>query len=1205
MTNPAGEMSFLDHLEELRKRILLSMAGLAIGVGIGWFLTRHFHLIERIQAPITPYIPGGKLLVLGLVDPFMIVVKFAIILGLIIASPWVLYQIWLFFAPALMPREKRLVLPALSAGLVLFAGGVATGWLVVLPPTIKWLLDFEKGAFLTQPTYDSYMEIVIHLLVAMGIAAELPLVMILLAMLGIVSYRRYKSFRRFALFFAFVGGAILSPAPDVVWMTLCTIPLLLLYEVGVFGAYIIERRRARAARLLAGAMVLALLLLPHRAQAQGVTPTTLGPPGMVDTGRRVPLGQGVRPLDSATARRLGLPAGRSRTFPAPDSVMQALLDRADREGLSTTRFLGDTGIFNVQSQELYLRGHAATDRDGNGLEANTIHYDAEHCIGEASGLPRMFQKGQAPVIGITMRFNTCNGERAVVSDAFTNMQEQGANWFIRGNLAADSSGKRLYMAHGEFTSCDLPDPHYHFQVGEMKWISQSVLAARPAVLYIRDVPIAWLPFIFSDTKAGRRSGILIPHFGFNDIVRTNQQYNRAITNLGYYWAPSDYFDLTGRLDWYANRNVTYSGLFEYNWLNRFVSGTLAVSDLRETAGSSSFNFAWSHRQNFDVGTSLTFSLQYQSRSDVVQANTIDPLQATQTIASAINFQKIMAWGTLAVGGTRQQPLSAGATTTSFPSITLSPNPVALGRNASWQPTFSLSNVLLTNQALGPSYVVSSIGIDSMANFGSNRTTTASLVTPVTIGKFQWRNTISYDALQVTGRTVTSQRVPDASTPDPDDSVNIQTVRQGNFATGANYITAIDLPLFLRNSWKLQPTVTEQNNTAGDLYMRTPGSNGRWVSQGVKFLGSLTSSPDFFGFVNRALGSYQRFRYEFSPTFSLNYSPAAHVSPEYARAVAAVGGVGTTEIPAQMLGTIGLHQTFQAKLRPTAKDTAGSTDATRVDNSPKKTLFSITTSALSYDFEQAKLPGRTGWTTQTLSNSFTSDLLPGFQLSTTHDLWAGVAGSDTAKFSPFLSSLNTSFSLTGHTFKFLSHLFGHGRDTSASGSGLITPPATAPLVAAEALNMMRPNGATPVPLPRRGFTATINYNLSRTRPNGVVFQPGLIDPTTGSAAASPFGGLPVTVYPAQPAQSSIGLTMSFAPTPFWSVTYNSQYDFTHGQFSSTLLQLQRDLHDWRASFSFNKGPNGNFALFFTVALINLPDIKFDYQQSTLQQTPLPR
>ena len=112
-------------------------------------------------------------------------------------------------------------------------------------------------------------------------------------------------------------------------------------------------------------------------------------------------------------------------------------------------------------------------------------------------------------------------------------------------------------ATSEITSCDLPMPHYHFSAREMKWVSNTVLVARPVVLYVRDVPVVWLPFIFQDVRPGRHSGILIPQFGFNDMIRPSTGYNRQITNIGYYWAANDYMDLAARLDWFANRYVQY------------------------------------------------------------------------------------------------------------------------------------------------------------------------------------------------------------------------------------------------------------------------------------------------------------------------------------------------------------------------------------------------------------------------------------------------------------------------------------------------------------------------------------------------------------------------------------------------------------------------------------------------------------------------
>jgi hypothetical protein len=136
--------------------------------------------------------------------------------------------------------------------------------------------------------------------------------------------------------------------------------------------------------------------------------------------------------------------------------------------------------------------------------------------------------------------------------------------------------------------------------------------------------------------------------------------------------------------------------------------------------------------------------------------------------------------------------------------------------------------------------------------------------------------------------------------------------------------------------------------------------------------------------------------------------------------------------------------------------------------------------------------------------------------------------------------------------------------------------------------------------RSPFAMTVNYSLSRQRPIGPTSPPVSTEDNPNGPLGEPPPFIPVT--PPEP-NSSVGLTMRFSPTPFWTVSWNTQYDITRGQFQSQVIQLQRDLHDWRATFNFVKNPNGNFALTFSVFLMTLPDIKFDYQQTTLQQTPL--
>ena len=761
MSTPAGEMPFLDHLEELRKRILLALAGIMVGLGIGWGVTRHYHLIQVIEAPIQPYVPGGKLVVTTLVAPFMLNFKLAIVLGLVLSSPWVIYQLWVFLAPALTPREKKALLPSLGVGLLLFLAGAAIGWIWVLPPTVKWFIQFDYGSFNTLITYDSYVDLVIHLLLAMGISAELPLVMVLLAALGVVPYRMYKKLRRYAFFLSFVGGAILSPTPEVVSMILFTIPLLLLYEVGVAGAWLVERRNLRAAKRGAAAIaVLLALAAPRRLHAQvpPAPPPIVGAQGLQgrsDTGQRAVTGRGVRSIDSSTAKRLGIPSGPTRVFPTPDSVMQALLYK---EGFAATRYVADTATFDVTDQRILLNGRAATDRDDDILEAHSILYDDAHCEVTAEGEPRMFQPGQAALIGITMHFNTCN-ERGMIGEAYTSFNQLGSNWFIRGNLAIDSSAKRLYAAHTEFTSCDLPDPHYHFVTGQMKWVSNRCWwPARPcstsATSRWRGCP--------SSSRTPRMAGplgILIPRFGFNDIVRTNRTYNRQFTNLGYYWAPNSYIDATARFDWYAESEYPVHRTVRLPWLDRFVRAAISVTDLIQTDGATTKTISWQHNQNFNVTTSIALNFNYASSGTVLQNNAIDPSLSTRGIISQLSLQKRFKWGQVSIGGTRNQSLTDGSGTMSLPTISISPSAFAFGRHITWSPSFSAHNDLAFGTPI-TALSVSEGGIDTVKSTGHARLSVVTLNTPLDLFGLAWSNSVQYQDRQIVGPTIINRRVPE-------------------------------------------------------------------------------------------------------------------------------------------------------------------------------------------------------------------------------------------------------------------------------------------------------------------------------------------------------------------------------------------------------------------------------------------------------------
>lgn len=1181
MATPAGEMPFLDHLEELRGRIFWILGALAVGVGVGIWLVIHFDLVVEMTKPIAPYLPEGKLTVLSITEPVMVNLKLGFVLGLVLASPVILYQVWAFLSPALYERERKAMIPALIAGLGLFLLGAWIGWAYAVPLTVKVLLTWQADAFINQITFAFYFSFLLSMVLALGLCFELPLIMIVLAALGVMDAKRYNAFRRYAVVLSFIAGALLSPGSDPMSMMLFTIPLLLLYEIGVIGSYLV-RRKPKALALLC--LAAGLLGAPEGLQAQNPPPTGQGsvldrPPDTLGRGRA----PGGRAVDSATAKRLGLPSAPIRKFAEPDSLMQALLGR---EGFAFTRYLGDSARLVSDSNWIELRGRAATVRDSATLEAEEIRYDDARCEMLARGEPKLFQ-GADILIGRTIAFDTCNDEKAVLRDAFTSFDELGANWFVRGNLQVDSSAKRLWAGNSEFTTCDLPVAHYHFQAGQVKWVSQSVLVARPAVLYVRDVPIMWLPFLFQDTKPGRRSGILIPQFGVNDIVRPSRSYNRQVTNIGYYWAPNDYLDFTARLDWFANRYLQYGGEVRYRWLDRFVQGGLGFDQQRQSDGATSLSVRWDHQQRFSAATSLNLRANYVSDSRVQQSNAVDPLLTTQQISSDANFTRRFRWGTVNLGATRRQTVSDGSGSMTLPSLAITPAQVRLGP-ATWSPTLSLTNATTfkTPQPVQP--ILGLGGQDSLITTGSTRNSELRIASPITIAGWNLRNSVRIFDQITRARRVVTARVPDLATPDPDDSISITTVRGGAFYSGIDWETGFDLPVLFRSSWNITPTVGVTNVTTGPLLVRSPGSRGEWVAQGKKLQFGMQAAPTFYGFLNRGVGPAERMRYKIQPLINMQFSPKATLSEEYIAALAGTGITGLRrETPATKLASLGLNQNLEVKLRRAEADTTSDPTTQR-----KVAVLTLSTSSVSYDFEQAKEPGRTGWVTAALTNSFQSQLIPGFQLSLTHDLWEGRVGTDTAKFSPFLSNVQSNMSLSSATFRSIGALFGLASKEETPGRGAAAPP-----VMTSSPRRFRPGSFSSMdgaaPLGGRGLTASLTYSLSRQRPSGGLTVVDPVDPN------DPFGSIPIRLPGAATTQSSIGLNTSFSPTAFWSVSWSTQYNATLSRFESQQIQLTRDLHDWRAQFNFVKSANGNYALYFSVFLLSLPDLKFDYNQTTLR------
>jgi len=236
-------MPFLEHLEELRWRILWSMLALFAGALIGFGLVYKFGVLELLIRPVRPFLSDGRLIYLSPIDGFFVTLKVGLLVGVILVFPILVYQLWSFLSPALEKREKRIIVPALYLGLVLFSAGVAMAYFVVLPITLDFLANFQTEFLEASYEVNAYIAFITRLLLAFGLVFELPVVVMILSALGLVTPTFLRAQRRYAIVIITVVAAFLSPG-DVVLVTLLMMaPLFLLYEFSIVLSGLIYRQR--------------------------------------------------------------------------------------------------------------------------------------------------------------------------------------------------------------------------------------------------------------------------------------------------------------------------------------------------------------------------------------------------------------------------------------------------------------------------------------------------------------------------------------------------------------------------------------------------------------------------------------------------------------------------------------------------------------------------------------------------------------------------------------------------------------------------------------------------------------------------------------------------------------------------------------------------------------------------------------------------
>lgn len=846
-------------------------------------------------------------------------------------------------------------------------------------------------------------------------------------------------------------------------------------------------------------------------------------------------------------------------FPSRDSLFRQL---AEASGYRVVEYRGQAVQLDVPPRTIRLQDSAQANYEENALRADTIVYRGRSRFMEARGRIELVSQGQQPVRSDSVLYYDVGRRKGTVYGARTQTTAQGADWNVQGD-AIPRGRKTLFVESGSFTSCTLRQPHYHFEAGQIKMVSQEVLVAWPVVLRIGRVPVAWLPFFANSIRPERASGILPPRFGFNDVVRTSPGMERQVSDFGYYWAINRYLDARATMGWFSGNYTEARGRLRYNFIKKFLDGSLAVGR-SWGQNETSLQVDWQHNQELSPNTTFRISAQYATNTQTFRERSFDPRDQLRQLSSDVGFNHRLPWANLSLSASRRQPVSGdGNITQTLPSLNLSFSPVTLFpaprdraglfNNLTWNGSVSASRSTRSSDTRGDR-------LQRQANVSNS----------FRLGDI---------GLSASGQVNNSVETP------VDTAGNALPER---FTTSLSWRSSLDYQVDLMGSTTFRPTASLEgqafasDSTAGDL-LRTPTR--------MNFGASL--STDVYGFFP-GVGPFSRIRHKLSPGFSWRYSPPVTSRPgrEDIPGYPATGGGRARNVL-----NVSLNQTFEAKVGGggddgAAADTSGAAGpggggGAAGDGARKVTLLSVRSSGLTFDFRNAS-EDRPVLTTDQISNNISSDLLSGLTFNVTHDLFAEEEGGDRT-FDPALTRVGTSFRISSG--QSLGDVLGLGLGGSGGGGGGADGGREASGSAGPRAGQQEDPGED---TRNRGsiftqeegadetgsgpWNLSVNYSLHRPRSVG------------GGAVGSE--------------NQTLGGNLRFEPTPNWQVDWRTSYNITAGSFGSHQLRLTRELHRWRAEFNFSKAPNGNVRFDLTVTLTDAPEIRVPYQIQTRQGTRSP-
>jgi sec-independent protein translocase protein TatC len=245
---PEGRMSFFDHLTELRKRLVYSLIAIGIGAVVGFSVAeKMLAIISRpMQEALRTAHLADKLIYTSPTGVIALIIHLGFYLGLVIASPFVFYQIWLFVAPGLYKHERRAVATFVVSSVGLFLGGIAFGYFILLPIVLRFLISFQ-GPFTPLISINEYFDLTLLVLIGLGVIFELPVLIFFLSLIGVVTPKFLWKNMRYAILAITIVAAVVTPSPDMTTMLIFMAPMILLYLAGIGVSYMVVRSKRKAA----------------------------------------------------------------------------------------------------------------------------------------------------------------------------------------------------------------------------------------------------------------------------------------------------------------------------------------------------------------------------------------------------------------------------------------------------------------------------------------------------------------------------------------------------------------------------------------------------------------------------------------------------------------------------------------------------------------------------------------------------------------------------------------------------------------------------------------------------------------------------------------------------------------------------------------------------------------------------------------------